>query len=345
MKKLLNTLYVTTQGAYLARDNETVSVRVEQETKLRVPIHTLGGVVCFGRVSMSPPLMELCAENQVAVSFLSERGKFWARVEGPVSGNVLLRREQYRRADDPTATAEISKSFVCAKIANCRAVLQRAIRDRNPSEDHETEPLNRAVNRLARLLERIQPSASVDEVRGFEGEAAGIYFDVFDRLIVSQKEEFRFNGRNRRPPRDNINALLSFHYTLLAHDVTSALETNGLDPAVGFLHRDRPGRPGLALDLMEELRPYLADRLVLSLVNRRQVQGKGFSVTESGAVQMDDATRKEVLVNYQNRKQDEITHPFLNEKIPIGLLPHVQALLLARHLRGDLDGYPPFLWK
>ena len=343
MKRLLNTLYVTTQGSYLAREGETVLVRVEHETKLRVPIHNLGGIVCFGQVSCSPPLMELCGERNVTLSFLSERGKFFARVQGPVSGNVLLRREQYRQADDEVASAEIGRAVVVAKIANCRSVLMRAVRD------HPQSPgaglLSEVAGHLAEILNGLQKPLSLDSVRGREGEAARAYFDVFDHLITAQKGEFSFQKRNRRPPLDNMNSLLSFFYTLLAHDVTSALETVGLDPAVGYLHRDRPGRPGLALDLMEEFRPYLADRLALSLVNRQQIKGKGFRKTETGAVLMDDDTRKEVLVAYQERKQEEIQHPFLGEKVAIGLLPHVQALLMARYLRGDLDGYPPFLWK
>ena len=343
MKHLLNTLYVTTQGAYLSRDGETVLVRVEHETKLQVPIHTLGSIVCFGQVSCSPPLMELCGERNVTISFLSEYGRFWARVEGPVSGNVLLRREQYRRADSETSSADIARVIVTAKVANGRTVLLRGLRD-HPDNPGASE-LEDAVLRLARVLDDLKEPIPLDSVRGQEGEAAWRYFAVFDHLITAQKEDFFFRQRSRRPPLDNMNALLSFLYTLLVHDVRSSLETVGLDPAVGFLHRDRPGRPGLALDLMEELRPFLADRLALSLVNLKQIKGSGFKRTETGAVMMDDATRKELLVAYQKRKQEEIQHPFINEKIAIGLIPYVQSLLLARHLRGDLDGYPPFIWK
>lgn len=343
MKRLLNTLYVTTQGSYLARDGESVVVRVERETKLQVPVHTLGGIVCFGQVSCSPQLMELCSESNVAISFLSERGKFLARVQGPVSGNVLLRREQYRRADDEDASSDIARAVLMAKIANCRTVLLRSARERPGAQ--EAEVLQSAAGNLARIFKTLERRTSLNALRGAEGEAANIYFGVFDSLILSQKEEFIFTERSRRPPLDNINALLSFVYTLLAHDVTAALEGVGLDPAVGFLHRDRPGRPSLALDIMEELRPFLADRLALSLVNRQQIKGKGFRKTESGAVMMDDKTRKELLVAYQKRKQEEIQHPFLGEKVPVGLLPHCQAMLLARYLRGDLDGYPPFILK
>jgi len=343
MRHLLNTLYVTTQGAYLARDGETVAVRVEHETRLRVPLHTLGSIVCFGQISCSPPLMQLCAERGVKISFLSEYGRFWARIEGPVSGNVLLRREQYRRSDDPGQSAGIARAVVTAKVANQRVVLLRALRD-HPGMAASTE-VKAAGDSLGRTLIMLQEEQSLDGVRGVEGDAARRYFGVFDHLIVSRKEEFFFRERSRRPPLDNMNALMSFLYTLLVHDVRSALETVGLDPAVGFLHRDRPGRPSLALDLMEELRPVLADRLALSLVNRQQVKGKGFKTTETGAVVMDDETRKEVLVAYQQRKQEELQHPFIDEKVALGLLPYVQALLLSRYLRGDLDGYPPYFWK
>ncbi len=343
MKHLLNTLYVTTQGSYLAKEGETVLVRVDGETKLHVPIHTLGSIVCFGQVSCSPFLMGFCAERKVSISFFTERGRFLARVEGPVSGNVLLRREQYRQADDMEASARFARSMVIGKIANCRTVLLRATRDH--TDDQSSKSLSEAADRLMEHLKSLEEYISLDTVRGKEGEAARRYFNVFDHLITAQKEEFFFRERNRRPPLDNMNALLSFLYTLLVHDVRSALEGVGLDPAVGYLHRDRPGRPGLALDLMEEFRPYLADRLALSLVNRQQITGKGFRKTETGAIMMDDDTRKVVLVSYQKRKQEEIQHPFLGEKVAIGLLPHVQALLLARHMRGDIDGYPPFLWR
>jgi CRISPR-associated protein Cas1 len=339
MKKLLNTLYVTTQGAHLAKDGETVLVRVEQENRLRVPIHTLGGIVCFGLVSCSPPLMGFCAENNVALCYLTEHGHFLARVQGPVNGNVLLRREQYRRADDEAGSAAIASAVVQAKVANCRTVLLRAARERNGCTELED-----AAGRLARSLETLAPPLSLDLVRGFEGDAARTYFSAFDQLITTSKEDFFFHERSRRPPLDNLNALLSFLYTLLAHDVVGALEAVGLDPSVGFLHRDRPGRAGLALDLMEELRPVLADRLALSLINRRQIQACGFKTSETGVL-MENDTRKEVLLAWQKRKQDELRHPFLGESIPLGLLPHAQALLLSRHLRGDLDAYPAFFWR
>ena len=343
MKKHLNTLFVTTQGAYLTKDGETVVVKVEKEIRLRIPIHTIGGIVCFGNVMCSPFLMGFCAERDVAISFLTEYGRFLARVQGPVSGNVLLRREQYRRADDMNASAEMARAVLTGKLANCRTVLGRALRDH--SDKLNVDEVREASQRINSSLQRLQSDLPLNVLRGFEGEAAHTYFSVFDHLITSQKEDFIFRERNRRPPLDNVNCLLSFLYTIVLHDVRSALESVGLDPAVGFLHRDRPGRPGLALDMMEEFRPFLADRLTLSLINLNQVQTKGFKKMESGAVLMDDETRKAVLVAYQKRKQDEIMHPFLEEKVPIGLLFHMQALLLARCLRGDLDGYPTFIWK
>lgn len=343
MKKHLNTLFVTTQGAYLAKEGETVLVRVKKETRLRVPIHTLGGIVCFGNVLCSPFLMGFCAEKDVAVSFLTEYGRFLARVQGPVSGNVLLRREQYRWADDMDVSARMARAILIGKVANCRTVLRRGLRDH--AEKMNSSEVKEAVTRLGNSLDSLQVGLPLNSLRGIEGEAAHTYFRVFDHLIVSQKEAFVFRERNRRPPLDRVNCLLSFIYTLLMHDVRSALETVGLDPAVGFLHRDRPGRPGLALDMMEEFRPFLADRLVLSLINLNQVQESGFTESESGAVLMDDETRKSVLVAYQKRKQDEIFHPFIEEKVTVGLLFHMQALLLARYLRGDLDGYPCFIWK
>jgi len=343
MKKLLNTLFVTTQGAYLSKEGETVVVKIDGEVNLRLPVHTLGGIVCFGQVSCSPYLMGFCAENGVAISFLTENGSFLAKVQGPVSGNVLLRREQYRQADDMKSSAEIAKSVLTGKIANCRTVLQRLLRDH--SEKIDIDAITSASQKLSNAMRRLQAESSLDVLRGIEGESADAYFEVFDHLITSQKCDFTFCNRNRRPPLDGVNCLLSFIYTILMHDVRSSLESVGLDPAVGFLHRDRPGRYSLALDMMEEFRPYIADRLALSLINLCQVQGKGFKKKESGAVWMDDETRKTVLVAYQKRKQEEIEHPFLKEKIAIGLLPYAQALLMARYLRGDIDGYPPFIWK
>jgi len=343
MKKLLNTLYVTTQGTYLARDGETVLVRLDGADKIRLPLHTLDGIVCFGRVSCSPPLMELCCNRNVSISFMSGTGRFWARVQGPVSGNVLLRREQYRRADDPERCAQLARMLILGKVANTRTVLLRALRDH--PELTGGPAIENAAARLARTIKHLTSEMDLAEVRGHEGETAKVYFNVFDHLITAQKDDFYFERRSRRPPMDKLNAMLSFLYTLLTHDAASALEAVGLDPAVGYLHRDRPGRPGLALDLMEELRPFIADRLALSLINRKQVNAQGFRDSETGACLMDDETRKKVITAYQKRKQEEIHHPFLTEKIAVGLIPHAQALLLSRYLRGDLDAYPPFFWK
>jgi len=341
VKRHLNTLFVTSQGAWLSKDGETVSIRVDGETKLRIPVHLLEGIVCFGSITMSPFLMAHCAEHGVGVSFLTENGRFLARVEGSVSGNVLLRRTQYRWADDPGRTADLARAFVLAKIANGRLVLQRAARDHPATAN----ALASAIDAMARSLSDVDKAEGVDSIRGLEGDAARVYFGAFDHLIVSEDSGFRFGGRSRRPPKDPTNALLSFVYTLLLHDVRSALEAVGLDPQVGFLHRDRPGRPGLALDLMEELRAFLADRLVLSLINRRQVKAADFETRETGGVWMTDDTRKTVLVAYQDRKKEEIRHPFLDEKCTVGSIAHIQALLLARTVRGDLDTYPPFFWR
>lgn len=343
MRKLLNTLYVSSQGSYLRKEGDTIVVEREGEKALQLPAHTLGGVVCFGNVLCSPFLLGYCAEKGIGVSFLSEHGRFLASVRGPVSGNVLLRRQQYRMADDPETTRSIAMNIVAGKLANSRVVMNRAVRDHSGKTD--SAAVRNASRALDRLIAELPKASDTDAVRGLEGMAAAEYFAVFNHLIVDQKEDFVFRDRNRRPPLDPVNALLSFIYTLLAHDVRSALETVGLDPAVGFLHRDRPGRPGLALDLMEEFRPVIADRLVLSLINRRQVSAKGFDHAESGAVIMDDTTRKTVLVEYQSRKQDEILHPYIEEKVPLGLLFFVQANLMARYIRGDIDGYPPFFWR
>ena len=343
MKKYLNTLFVTTQGAYLSKDGETIAVKIEQKTRLKVPVHTLEGIVCFGAVTCSPYLMGFCAEKDVSVSFLTRNGRFLAMVRGPVSGNVLLRREQFRMADNMEIAARVSGSVLTGKLMNCRAVLKRVLRDHR--DKINASDVEKAAGRLNTYVQREMQKPDVDHLRGIEGDAAHQYFSVFNELIFINADDFRFNGRNRRPPTDRINCLLSFVYTLLVHDVRSALETAGLDPAVGFLHRDRPGRPGLALDMMEEFRPFLADRLVLSLINRNQVRPEGFEVKESGGVFMDDHTRKTVLEAYQKRKQERLVHPFLGEKMEIGNLFFIQALLLARYIRGDLDGYPPFIWK
>jgi len=343
MKKLLNTLFVTTPGSQLLKERETVVVKVEGEVKLRIPIHIIESIVCFGVTSCSSYLMGFCGERNIGISFLSENGRFLARVEGPVSGNILLRREQFRRADDNEFCCEIAKAFIAGKITNCRTVLLRATRDH--ADKPGIEEIREASNKLKTNLQLLKNQRELDKIRGIEGDSANIYFSVFEHLITSDKKHFFFHGRNRRPPRDNMNALLSFIYVLLMHDIVSALEGVGLDPAMGFFHKARSGRYSLALDMMEEFRPILADRLSLSLVNLQQIKSKGFKQTESGAVTMSDATRKKVLIAYQERKKTKITHTFIDEQVQLGLLPYIQAMLLARMLRGDLDGYPPFVWR
>jgi len=344
MKQHLNTLFVTLEGAWLAKDGQAVDIRHEGKSKLRVPLHNLDGIVCLGwDISASVPLMAACAEAGVALSFCSPHGKFLAAVAGFTSGNVLLRREQYRRADDSMASACIARNLVAAKLANSRASLLRAVRDR-PGSAGNTE-LKSAADALSRRISSVACEDSLESIRGMEGDAAAIYFGVFPLLLTVGDPAFTIKGRSRRPPLDPVNALLSFLYALLAHDCRSALAAAGLDAAVGFLHRDRPGRPSLALDLMEELRPVLADRTALALLNRRQLESRDFETRENGAVYLREASRKKVLVEWQERKREELLHPFLQEKVSWGLVPHLQARLLARHLRGDLDAYPAFLWK
>ena len=340
MKKLLNTLYVQSQGSYLRQEGETVVVERDRTIVARIPIHTLSGIVCFGNVMCSPFLLGLCGERGVHVSFLSEHGRFLARVEGPVSGNVLLRVAQMKAAQDADKARDIAASFVAGKIINARTILQRRLRDHGDDAD-----CAQGVIELAALVQKLRKASTTDEVRGVEGEAAAKYFKTFNALLVAQRDAFAIRNRNRRPPLDPMNALLSFLYTLLAHDCVGALESVGLDPQIGFLHALRPGRPSLALDLMEEFRAPLADRMALSLVNLQQLGPKDFKVSESGAVEMSEAARKTVLLAWQKKKMETVVHPFLGEKVEIGLLPYVQALLLARHLRGDLDAYPSFLLK
>lgn len=344
MRRQLNTLYVTTEGAWLRKDGANIVMEVEKEIRVRLPVHMLESLVCIGRVAVSPQLLGFCAEQGISICYLTANGKFLARVEGPVSGNVLLRREQYRRSDDPISCASVVRHLLAGKIHNQYAVLARGWRDHNDKLT-DVAAFQHALKRLKRIPRRLLIETDVDVLRGLEGEAAQSYFGVFNQLIRADAPALRFTGRNRRPPRDAFNALLSFLYTLLTHDCRSALETVGLDPAVGFLHRDRPGRPSLALDLVEELRPLLGERLALSLINRKQLAESDFRHMENGAVLLKDDARKTVLVAYQERKRDELQHVFLGEKVAIGLLPYLQAQLLARHLRGDLDAYPPFLWK
>ncbi len=343
LKKLLNVLYVTTPESYLSLDGENIVISAERSEKFRIPVHNIESIVCFGYLGASPALMGFCAEKGVGLCFLSPYGKFLARVSGGVQGNVLLRKKQIFVSENEKDSVSIAINCITGKLINSRVVIERGIRDH--AEQVNVTLLEEASVYLKDSTVRMQGCKSLEEVRGYEGDCAKKYFGVFDELILHQKGCFFMNDRNKRPPTDNLNALLSFLYTLLAHDIQSALETVGLDPYVGFLHRDRPGRASLALDIMEEFRAFLVDRLVLSLINRKQITDKGFTTKESGGVMMDNDTRKEVLVAWQKRKQEELTHPFLNEKISIGLLPYVQAMLLARYLRGDLDAYPPFLWK
>lgn len=346
MRRQLNTLYITTEGAWLHKDGANIVMEVDKEVRARLPVHMLESLVCFGRVLVSPPLLGYCAEQGITTCFLTSNGKFLARVEGPVSGNVLLRRQQYRCSDDAVACAAIVRNLLLGKLHNQRAVLGRALRDHGIKLVPEDEAaLAHAHQRIERISDKLISEPSIDVLRGYEGEAAQSYFAVFDHLIRIPSKALRFAGRTRRPPLDRVNALLSFLYTLVTHDCRSALESVGLDPAVGFLHRDRPGRPSLALDLLEEFRPLLADRLALSLINLRQIGERDFQVMDNGAVLLHEESRKTVLTAYQERKREELRHVFLEEKAPIGLFPFIQAQLLARHLRGDLDAYPPFLWK
>lgn len=338
MRKLLNTLYITRQGSYLHKERETLVVKLGDEKLAQFPSLSIGNVLCFGQVSMSPFLMGYCAEEGIGVAFYTEFGRFLARVQGRQTGNVLLRRAQYRWADCPDRSITVARLFVAAKIANSRAVLQREVRNYG-----ESPLLTHATKQLKNSLRRIQYAKTVAETMGIEGEAASNYFAVFNKLLRSPG--FSFNGRVRRPPTDPVNALLSFVYSLITQECVSALYGVGLDPFVGFLHQDRPGRPSLALDLLEEFRAPWADRLVLTLINRKQIQLNDFIVEASGAMRLKDEARKLLLTAYQERKKVEITHPFLQEQVPIGLLPHCQAMLLARHIRGDTEFYPPFLVK
>lgn len=343
MKRFLNTLFVMTQGAYLKKDGETVTVLVDRDVKLRVPLLTIQGIVCFGNVLISPFLAGAAAERGVTITFLSEYGRFLTRVEGPTSGNVLLRRAQYRLSDDSERCAAVVRNILTGKFVNGKTVLQRAVRDHGEKIDRPR--VEGVVKQFDRALARIATVDEVDGLRGIEGEMGSAYFDVFDELITAQKADFTFKTRSRRPPLDRVNALLSFCYTLLYHDMRSASEMCGLDPSVGFLHRDRPGRHSLALDLMEEMRPFFADRLVLSLINLRQVDADSFTVSESDAVLLNEEGRKTVVTAYQKRKQDAIMHPFVQENMHIGVLFQTQALLMARFIRGDMDAYAPFLWR
>jgi CRISPR-associated protein Cas1 len=343
MKHHLNTLFVMTQGAYLKKDGDAVSVRIEKQVRLRVPLINLCGIVCFGRIACSPYLLGACARAGVAVTFFTEYGRLLAVSHGFTPGNVLLRRAQYRRADDPQQSADVARTIVLGKIANYRALLRRAAREQDDLAI--IQDLQRVIEHINNAIALLDGPITLDFVRGLEGQTSARYFSVFNHLILAQKNHFTFTTRSRRPPRDQVNALLSFLYALLLADVRGACEAAGLDAAVGFLHRDRPGRPGLALDLMEELRPILADRVALTMINRQQIKRKDFIVQPSGAVLLNESGRRLVLQEYQARKNEAIMHPFLNEKMTMGLVPHIQARLFARYLRGELDSYPPFILK
>jgi CRISPR-associated protein Cas1 len=343
MKKLLNTLYVTTADSYLSLDGETVVVLNQDKVLGRIPLHNLEGIVAFGYTGASPALMGECASRNISLCFLNPNGRFLARVTGKVYGNVTLRKEQYRISDDPDLACKIARNFIIGKVFNARWVIERVTREHPLSVD--CAKLKKVSAQLQNSIELIKDCTSNEQLRGYEGEAASLYFSVFDDMILQQKDYFYFNGRNRRPPMDRVNAILSFVYTLLVNNTASTLESAGLDPYVGFLHTDRPGRMSLALDLMEELRPVMADRFVITLINKRIINGDGFIVRENGSVEMTDETRKTILTQWQNRRREKISHPFLEEKIEWGLVPHAQALLLARTIRNDLDAYPPFMWK
>ena len=343
MRKLLNTLFVTSEEAYLALETENVAVYIGEEKKAQYPLLVLESIISFSYKGASPALMGACTRNGIQLVFLTPRGRFLARVCGQEQGNVLLRKEQYRLSDDLEKSCHIARNFIFGKVYNQRWVLERTLRDHRMRVD--AAKLESASQALAGLLPAIETQTDLDALRGLEGEASVRYFHVFDEMVLNQKADFLFDGRNRRPPTDNMNALLSFAYVLLSSDCASALESVGLDSYVGFMHRDRPGRTSLALDLMEELRAPMADRLCITLVNNRVLQDKHFERQESGAVFLGEDGRKLFLSAWQTKKKEEITHPYLKEKMAWGLVPYVQSLLLARCLRGDLDGYPPFLWK
>lgn len=343
MKHLLNTLYILSEDIYLSLDGENVLANRDKQVIARYPLHTLQNIVSFSYSGASPALMGACAQRQIGLAFCSPMGKLLARVCGEGNGNVLLRRSQYRIADDPAQCCLISRTMIFGKLYNARWSIERTRRDHALRVDGEK--LAAASGEIREMLPKVKTVTDPDELRGLEGVAAAAYFRVFDEMILGDKDTFCFHGRSRRPPMDAVNAMLSFAYSLLAHDCASALESVGLDSYVGFLHRDRPGRTSLALDLMEELRPCMADRFVLTLINNRQVKASDFVYMDSGAVLLSDDGRKSFLKSWQEKKKEQLTHPYLGEKLPWGMIPYTQALLLSRYLRGDLDAYPPFLWK
>ena len=343
MKHLLNTLYILSEDIYLSLDGENVVANRDKQIVTRYPLHTLQNIVTFSYSGASPALMGACAQRQIGFALCTPRGKFLARVCGSSAGNVLLRRAQYRAADDLIQSCQISRTMIFGKLYNARWSIERTRRDHGLRVDGER--FFESSRQIYELLPQVREETSLERLRGLEGVGASAYFGVLGDMVLGDKDTFYFHGRNRRPPLDAFNALLSFAYSLLAHDCASALESVGLDSYVGFLHRDRPGRTSLALDLMEELRPCMADRFVLTLINNRQIKASDFLNMESGAVLLTDSGRKTFLKNWQEKKKENLTHPYLGEKLPWGMIPYIQALLLARYLRGDLDAYPPFLWK
>lgn len=343
MQRFLNTLYITTQKTYLHKKGESVEVVLDKEVLALIPLITLESIVCFGNIYVSPFLLGACPKYNVTISFLSRTGKFLARVQGPVAGNVLLRKAQYRMSDDKAKSAETARYFITGKLMNQKTVLQRAVRDHK--DKLNAEKIQGAIEKLNGSLLKIEQETELDKLRGIEGDFSETYFSVFDELITSQKDNFKFEGRNRRPPLDAVNAMLSYVYTLLYHDMISALECVGLDPAAGFLHRDRPGRLSLALDLVEEFRPFFADRLALSLINRNEIGASQFEKTASGAVIMNDEARKTIITTYQKRKEAVVIHPYVEKRMHLAILFHTQAKLLARYIRGDIDGYPVYIWR
>lgn len=343
MYQLLNTVYVLTPESYLHADHDTLRLEVKDETKMQIPMHHIGAIFCFGNVMLSPALIHRCAEEGRSIVLFSQFGRFKARIEGPMSGNVLLRRAQHETFSNPEKVLSIAKNIVAGKIQNSRQVILRSARD--TKEASEADKLRNTAENLADCLQRLEGMTDLDQVRGVEGEAARRYFDVFELMIFRDREVFKFDGRNRRPPRDPVNAMISFLYALLLNDCVSAAEGVGMDPQIGFLHGLRPGRPALALDLIEELRSIIVDRLALTLINREQVNMKSFICREGGAVQFTEESRKEIVVAFQKRKQEEIQHPALKEKVPVGLIPHLQARIMARHLRADTETYIPYLYR
>ena len=343
MKRLLNTLYILSEDAYLSLDGENVVARKSGEETGRIPLHTLESIVSFSYAGASPALMGACADHGIALSFFSRKGRFLARTEGARKGSVLLRRQQFRSSDDSQQSLAFARNFIIGKVFNAKWVLERALRDHAPRID--TQRVEKASGFLNESLDRVRNCTSAGELRGMEGDAAATYFGVFDELILREEQAFAFNGRIRRPPTDPVNAMLSLFYTVLSNDCAAALEGVGLDPYVGFLHVDRPGRMSLALDLMEELRAVLVDRFVITCINNRIIKARHFETRETGEVRLTDEGRRALFETWQNRKRGTLTHPFLKEKMPWGLVPHIQAQLLARCIRGDLDEYPPVLWK